>query len=150
MVRYYLAHPILDRKWVRKEERRLERTLHIELANPFYDGPERGDIKSIDAGKVMPYGIQLKPNEIVFGDLNEINKSNGLVAFVTPSVSVGTFMEIFYNAWVLKHPTYLIITYKRLQTHPWLRYCATEIFKSPSEFEAWYKRNYNGLQKSQR
>ena len=70
------------------------------------------------------------------------------LAFVTPRVSVGTFMEIFYNAWVLEHPTYLIVTYKRLQTHPWLRYCATEIFKSASEFEAWYKRNYNGLQKS--
>lgn len=136
-IRLYLAHPIVDRLWVKKEEHRIERELGIELANPFYDGPERGDIKAIDQGKVMPYGMQLHPDEIVFGDLDEIDKSDGVLAIITPSISVGTFMEIFYNSWVLRHPTYLVITSHHLRTHPWLRFCATKIFPTLPAFEKW-------------
>jgi hypothetical protein len=141
--RFYLAHPILDRDWVRKEELRLEKKFNLDLANPFYDEKERNDIKEIDAGKIMPYGIQLV-DKIVFGDIDKINKSKGILGFVTSSVSVGTFMELFYNAWVLRHPAYIIVTNKNLQTHPWLRFCARygRIFKSLPSFERWWEKKH--------
>jgi len=44
-MKLYLAHPILDRDWVRIEELKMEKEFDIELVNPFYDAAERKDIQ---------------------------------------------------------------------------------------------------------
>jgi hypothetical protein len=127
-MKLYLAHPILDRAWVREYELKIEKEFDIELDNPFYDGKERGDIKGIDAGTVAPYDISLDFNDLATGDLEAIDSSDGLLAVVTASPSIGTYMEIFYNARILKRPTYIVILNDQFRTHPWLRFCATQRF----------------------
>lgn len=135
VMKLYLAHPILDRDWVRQAELRMESEIEIEFDNPFYDGRERGDIKAIDAGTTQPYDVTLDYADIAKGDLEAIDYCDGLVAIVTTSPSIGTYMEIFYNSYVLKRPTYLIIMNEEFATHPWLRFCATNIFPTIETFE---------------
>ena len=55
ITKLYLAHPILEREWIRKEEARIEQELGIELINPFYDNAERNDMKRVDAGQLTVY-----------------------------------------------------------------------------------------------
>jgi hypothetical protein len=139
-MRLYLAHPILDRDWIRREELRLEQELDLDLVNPFYDATrERSDIKKIDAGELKPFSRELDSKDIVMGDLNEINHANGLLGFVTEKYSIGTFMEVFYNSYVLRRPTYLIVMNEQFFAHPWLRFLATKVFRSVADFEKWYK-----------
>lgn len=137
-MKLYLAHPLPDRHWVREEELKLERRLGIELVNPFYDR-ERADIASLDNGTRQPYNSSLDPSFVVSGDLKEIDDSDGVLCFVTDQASVGIYMELFYNAYVLKRPAYLVIINEKFFNHVWLRYCATIRFKSVEEFAEWWE-----------
>ena len=59
----------------------------------------------------------------------------------TGKESIGTPMEIFFNSFMIKRPTYIIT---RSSGHPWIRSLATEIFDSPYHFEK-YIRGENGI-----
>ncbi len=136
--RYYLAHPIKDRLEIREWEKKIEENLGIDLVNPFYDAAEIGNIKQIDRGEKGVYDPSFDSEEIVEGDLELIRKSDGMVAIITDNVSVGTNMEIFFNSYVLKRPTHLIIESEELQGHSWLRYMSGKfsgrIYKNRKEF----------------
>jgi len=148
-MRLYLAHPIVDREWVRKVELQLEKELNIELVNPFYDAGERKDIVDIDAGRQSVYGRELNAKKIVTGDLKAIDRSNGIVAVISPSRTVGTIMEIMY-AWrksesllsrlkrfLLRRKSlvFIVCTDEKVNEHPWLRYLSqNKIFNT---FENW-------------
>jgi nucleoside 2-deoxyribosyltransferase len=134
----YLAHPLPDRHWVREKELELEKRLGIELVNPFYDR-DRADIKALDDGTRQPYNSSLDPSFVVYGDLTEIDHSDGVLCFVTDQASVGIYMELFYNAYVLHRPAYLIITNEKFFNHVWLRYCAIERFRTVNEFIEWWE-----------
>ncbi len=134
--RLYLAHSTLDRHEVRQQELMLERELGIDLYNPFYD-TDRPEIRDLDAGIRKPYSQGADPKLVVTRDLNKIDDYDGLVAIVSKE-SIGASSEIFYNSYVLKKPTYLIITNERLFEHPWLKYLATERFHSVEEFKEWF------------
>ena len=51
-------------------------------------------------------------------------------------------MEIFYNSYVLKRPTYLIIEDENLFDHPWLVKNSTMRFRNTEEFVNWWKGNH--------
>jgi len=138
----YLAHPGPDRHWVRELELQMEKELNIELINPFYDRTERNDIKKIDAGKMSLYSGRLDAKGIVEGDLAAVREAEGVLAFLTESLLLGTAMEIFFNAYVLHKPTYLIISRKEWTHHPWLEYLATKRFNSVDEFKAYWRRKH--------
>ena len=119
-MKFYLAHSILARKWVRKQELKFEKTTGHELVNPFYDGRERGDIVKVDAGLWSPYDMRLDPDTLVEGDLNAIDECQGILAFVSKKYpSIGTYCEIWY-AYAQEKPVYIISP--DWFTHPWLRY----------------------------
>jgi hypothetical protein len=120
---YYLAHPIRDRLEIRQWELKVESELELILINPFYD-LEREDIKELDAGITRVNDGALNYRELVERDLAAIRKSRGIVAILTQNVTVGSLMEVFYNAYVLGRPTYLIIEKEEFKKHPWLRYVA--------------------------
>ncbi len=137
--RYYLAHPIKDRRSVRSWELGVERTYAINLFNPFYDGNESGEIKRLDKNvRLVSYNRALDGKKIVEGDIKMIKASDGVVAIVTDRISVGTAMEIFFNSYILKKPTHIIIEKGELSTHPWLRYLSEisngDIYHSREEF----------------
>jgi len=134
-MRLYLAHPTLERAWVRAAELEIEKRTGIVLLNPFYDGSFQ-EGKALDTGKVTPFDLNLS-EELVPHDLQDIAESDGMLAIVTSCPMVGTFMEIFYNSYVLKRPTYIVIMAAHFYNHPWLRYMATERFKSLADFESW-------------
>jgi nucleoside 2-deoxyribosyltransferase len=73
-------------------------------------------------------------NRIVKSDIAQIFSSDGIVAFYEKEKgSIGTPMEIFFNGYILGKPTYVIT--KTTPEHPWFKSIATEIFKTPYDFE---------------
>lgn len=146
---FYLAHPILDRDWIRKEEIRLEEELGIELVNPFYDGPEQSNIKAMDAGKRTPWDGKYDPDWIVDKDLKAIDDARGLLAFITESETVGTIDEIFYSARIKKYSTFLILSKEKWWLHPWLNFTGITKFKTLKEFEEWFKINKSSLEEKE-
>jgi len=146
-IKLYLAHPFDNRKELREWELGFEKRTGINLVNPFYD-TERKDVEIIDLGIVGRYE-KLIPKEIVERDLDIIKNCNGVVGFITGSISYGTIMEITYNYLLLSlhgtHPNYLIITNGH-ENHPWLKHHATKIFTSKEDFETWII-NKNNMEK---
>jgi nucleoside 2-deoxyribosyltransferase len=140
----YLAHPGPDRHWVREVELELEKDLGIDLINPFYDIENRPEIKKIDKGKMSLYDKRLHAKKIVEGDLNAIVRSDGVLAFLTESLVLGTSMEIFWCAYILRKPVYLIITRKEWWYHPWLEYLGTKKFISDAAFKRWWRKTHEG------
>ena len=140
MTNLYLAHPILDRKRIRRIETELEKDLGIELINPFYDTAERTDILKLDSGRIKPFSRRFNEKKIVEGDLKLIRAADGLLGIIGKKTTVGTLMEIFYAGVVLKKPVYLVIEKKKLRGHPWLRYCADEIFPNFEEAKRFLRK----------
>ena len=146
-IKLYLAHSYEDRFKVRKIEESLEKQYNIELHNPFYD-VERDEMKELDkVGKtreeayksVMPAWTIEKCNEIVSRDLDAIQKCDGILTFITPSIAIGTPMEIFFCAYCLGLPVYIIT--ETQYNHPWLRamidHSGGRRFKTICEFKLW-------------
>ena len=149
MLSYYMAHTFGDRLRLRIEEKKIERKTGLNLVNPFYDVEGRHDVKKFDRLSqdkkfkdkeerqkwISTWGLATNiPKEVVERDLKIIRRADGVLAFFTDKISVGTPMEVFYNSHVVKHPTYLIIEDRTKMGHPWLVYHATAIFTSVDEF----------------
>lgn len=142
MKTYYLAHNFYDRKQIREWELKIEKKYHINLDNPFYDN-DRNDIKELDKLKDgSPEQLQYFKErntpkmcyDIVEGDLEMIRKSDGLLTIID-NVSIGTSMEIIMASRIYKVPVFVITNI--VESHPWIRYFATKIFKTKEEFENW-------------
>lgn len=144
-MQFYLAHPFPDRHLIRdKIEPLIEKETGLDLINPFYDERyEREDVTKVDAGMQHASDQSLNPQKIVDGDLANVKRASGVIAIVSPNISVGTFMELFYSAYVLHGDCYVIClegVTERQSQHPWLRYMTNEhIFKSPEEFIKYWK-----------
>lgn len=141
----YLAHNFLTRKNIRKWELKMEKKYNINLDNPFYDNPDRAEeMKILDSytdcsREQRNYLSTRSSKNIVEDDLEKIRKSDGLVA-VMNDVRVGTPMEVFFAARVLRIPVYIItISYRY---HPWVAEYATQIFSTLGEFEQFVKRKF--------
>lgn len=141
---YYLAHPLNMRYEIREWELDFERRTGINLQNPFYDilGQEREDVKRIDSGDLKARTVRTKADgvKIVRNDLRLIFNQEGLVAICEKGQeSMGTPMEVFFNAFVLKRPTYIVS--QTLNGHPWLMGLGTKVFNTLPDFEAYAWKN---------
>ena len=141
----YLAHNFLTRKKIRKWEVKIEGKYNIKLDNPFYDNPDRADeMLKLD---LMRDGTREQRNylstrsahDIVEDDLEKIRKSDGIIALMN-DVRVGTPMEVFFAARVLRIPVYIVT--RRHASHPWVMQHATRIFSSRSELEEYIKKKF--------
>lgn len=145
----YLAHNFLTRKSMRKWELKIEGKYNIILDNPFYDNPERADeMKTLDkytdgSRKQRDYLSTRCTWDIVEDDLTKIRKSDGIIAFAH-DVRIGTPMEIFYAARVLRIPVYVVT--KKWAEHPWMKEHARFIFKNRDALEKYLAKHY-GLKK---
>ncbi len=128
---FYLAHPFETREKTRQWELEIEAKYNINLLNPFYD-LNRKDVDDIDNNKKGRYDIE-SPQELVERDLCAIYGTSGVVAVIDGSISYGTIMEI-YQSFRAGLPVHIICTNGH-ENHPWLRYCAKEIFTSFEAFE---------------
>ena len=118
----YLAHPIIHRHEVRKQELLFERSTGIDLLNPFYD-TDREDIGAIDNGRTDRFGVSL---DIVENDIKLIQECDGLLYVPCGHESIGSAMEIAY-AYQFGKPIY-VIEPSDLSRHIWLRYHATAVY----------------------
>jgi len=134
-LKLYLAHPTYSRKKVRELELKIEEKLGIELINPFYD-IHRVESEQMDTGVILPFDKSIS-TKVVTTDLNSIDECSGVLAIIDNNIAMGLFMEIFYAKEHYK-PVIAICTNQKLQTHPWLRYCADKIFYSYKEFENYW------------
>ena len=145
----YMAHPFGDRFRLREEEKKIERQTGLKLINPFYDVEGRTDVRRFDKIAKQKklgdrtarhtWGLSMKsttPKVVVERDLKTIRHTNGVLAFFTDKISVGTPMEVFYASRVLHHPVYLIIEDKAKMGHPWLVYLSTAVYSTVDEFIA--------------
>jgi len=133
----YLAHPFEMRYEVRDWEKEFESRNPVRLVNPFYD-VAREDMRKFDEGLAEPRTIKTSDEGlyIVERDLELINRCDGLLAFITKDKeSLGTPMEFFYSSRILRKPTYAIT--HDMDGHPWVRGLATEVFRTPNDFEKY-------------
>ena len=128
MSRFYFAHKITTRHYVRDNICPALHKAGIETINPFYasDGSflsDRPEVKAIDAGRRTEYGnfTKTKSKDIVEKDLEKIRNADGLIAYIEQS-SIGTSMEVFYCARWCKKPVFVLTT--SYNSHPWLVYYA--------------------------
>ena len=141
----YLAHNFLTRKSMRKWEIRVEGLYNVKLDNPFYDNPERAremeilDLYKDGSRKQRDYMSTRSSWDIVEDDLRKIRKSDGLIAFAH-DVRIGTPMEIFYAARVLRLPVYVVT--KKWAGHPWIKEHARVIFPNRQALEKYLKMHY--------
>lgn len=144
----YIAHNFNLRRVIRKWELRMESKYNIRFDNPFYDNEGREEqIQAIDSfkdgspeQKAYLLDYYNKANKtIVSDDLTKIRKSDGILAFANDT-RIGTPMEIFFAASVIKIPVY-VITHK-YQNHPWIQKFATKVFTSRKAFEEFIKKEF--------
>jgi nucleoside 2-deoxyribosyltransferase len=146
-MRLYFAHNFNNRKDFRELELKLEKELGIELFNPFYDDPDRGEeMKELDArmAKAKDRIQQFKnrfnrdnddAKEIVRRDLKNLAASDGLITIVEKP-SFGTTIEIC-NAVLMRKPVYFIS--KDYSNHPWIKIYATKTFETVEKFKEFIK-----------
>jgi hypothetical protein len=139
-LRLYLSHTIGIRKDVREWEKYLECKYDIELINPFYDLGRSIPVERLDSGEIEPYSDmnETLANEIVTRDLNAINSSDGILAYVD-CASVGTSMEIYHCKQLLMKPVLIYIKNKKLAKHPWLLHFSSDMCNSMSDVERQIK-----------
>jgi hypothetical protein len=69
-------------------------------------------------------------------DLEKIDQTDGVVALLIDSASVGTIMEIFYAGHVVKHPVFSLAPTPRYAEHPWIRFYTTVYSSEESLYTA--------------
>jgi len=123
-LKFYIAHRITSRHYIRDTVCPLLRKSGYTIFNPFYKVNKkprktRIDIGFIDRGEVNPYNIKSSNGckEIVDKDLKLINQSDGIICFMDVA-SIGASMELFYCAYVLKKPIFIVS--EKYIGHPWL------------------------------
>jgi nucleoside 2-deoxyribosyltransferase len=129
----YLAHPFAKKDEGVRIQRELE-ALGLEVVNPF----ERGEQAIYDV-KLAPGGGGLNEQDcadIVYMDLEKIDQTDGVVALLIDSASVGTIMEIFYAGHVVKHPVFSLAPTPRYAEHPWIRFYTTVYSSEESLYTA--------------
>jgi nucleoside 2-deoxyribosyltransferase len=126
-----MAHPFDIRYEMRKWELNVEKEIHINIFNPFYDAIERTDVEKIDSGRMARYE-KLNCVELVERDVKNIRLSDELLAIVDGSLSYGTIQEMVY-AHRMKIPVKTVITNGH-EDHPWLKYHSNIIYTSLDSF----------------
>lgn len=124
-LKFYIAHRITDRHYIRDTFCPWLRKLGLTPINPFYTASKkprkaRLDISHIDAGTINPYSdfkTLDDAKDIVTRDLNLIKGSEGIIC-VLNNASIGTAMELFYCAYVLRKPIFVFT--EKYVGHPWL------------------------------
>jgi nucleoside 2-deoxyribosyltransferase len=151
MKKLYLAHPLSKRIEVRRMQLRLESKYNIKFTNPFYNNSyERKEIEKLDSMKYKKDRNAYKESwdidtcyNIVEIDLELIRKSDGLLAYLPGKNPVtGTSMEIFYSAYILRIPVYVIT--QDYFHHPWIRMLTENsggaMFKNITEYKKFLER----------
>ena len=151
----YVAHTFVYRHFVKDKLCKFLHKIGIDTNNPFYlkDGstvrPEvtladKMEIEGIDpdTNKAWLNMIKQSSESIVTTDLQLIDKSDGIVAFMS-SWSGGTTCEIFYTGFVRKKPVFLISNNISIYRHPWMMESCKygKIFKSYEAFKDYMRKN---------
>lgn len=130
---WYYTNQTIHRHKAREIELRIEKETGLVLENPFYDG-EHKEIADLDAGRP----IKISADEIVGMDLRKVRDSDGIIALMSSNRNIGSAMEIAIGSYSWGKPVYVIAPNKSCYNHPWVKYFATRIFRTPSEFIKWY------------
>jgi nucleoside 2-deoxyribosyltransferase len=131
-MKYYLAHPLPLRTKIRTIELEIEEATGVELLNPFYD-TGGDDIYEIDAGLKDRSHPSLNFINIVEKDLSNVQKCDGIVAYITTAThSIGTICEL-WEAVRMGLPVLIVSPDSTM--HPWVRYMTT--ITGGMAFESW-------------
>jgi len=148
-LKFYFTNPTDGRHVAKEVERKILASLNIKLENPFYDeyGVPTPEIAELDKGK----RTSVSDNEIVDCDLEKIDKTDGLIAWITKDTSWGSVQECFYSSRVVRKPTYIIFHEPDLSKtklmnnkHPWARRNSTRVFVGVDNFIAFGKKEWGG------
>ena len=130
-MRLYLAHPFGTKDAMREWELGFEERTGIDLLNPFYDFSTE-TLAQKQMGRAARYK-KINSMELVMRDVDQIKKSDGIIACVTDDLSYGTIQEMVY-AKINNKPVYSVITNGH-ENHPWLDYHSTEKFTNFKDLE---------------
>lgn len=146
MVVAYLAHPFHQRETGRIWQKYMETMYpHIEILNPFYDGPEQKHVEAVDSGKITdPYKLKfdgddyMSADDMVNSDKGLIKRANIFIALLDDG-TFGTAIELgIAHSW--NKPIYICalrVAPQKLQNHPWSKSLAKhkKTFKGLEELE---------------
>ena len=136
----YLAHSFATRFEVRDKITPIIEEIfpEYEVMNPFlrenrensaifeYEGTsEEGLAKHREKENVT---VDYRNEIIVEGDLKDVKECDILICYIDDVLSFGAPCEIFYAAYILKKPVYVVFKNKNsgLYHHPWVNYLSTE------------------------
>lgn len=113
---------------------------NLDFHNPFLrEGREflfdfEDDLKA----KKQNVDRGISDRRIIEDDIDEIEESDGLLAWVHSRSILGTMAEIYHNSYILNRHTIVVVDkdsgdYEELINHPWLRGLATEMYTMSSE-----------------
>ena len=139
MKKYYFAHPTESRKYLLKEIEVLKKECKINLLNPFYDGPEKEQIQELDRQglEMHDYEKTIDPNFVVEKDLEEIRKSDGMIAVLDSNFSIGTHMEVCY-ATLIGLPVFSVVLNGH-DKHPFIQYFSSKVFTNFNDLITFLK-----------
>lgn len=159
-MRFYFTNQTIDRHYAREKELQIEKETGLQLENPFYDGDAK-EIDQLDKGAPTT----ITADEIVGMDLRKIRESRGIVALMTSFFCIGSIMEIAICSYAFGKPVYIIDEMRLaippkvkkwlfsvfrvnldefFYEHPWVKYFATERFRSCEEFVKYWKEAQHG------
>lgn len=122
--------------------RKLE-AMDICVVNPFVRGEQETYDKVIRTSGEFSMDMC---KEIVENDLRKIDEVDAVVALVLPTKSIGTYMEIFYTAYVLKKSVFCLYKLNDGKfdskaagfgfIHPWIKYLTSTYLTEEKLLEA--------------
>jgi len=125
----YFAGTFAGRNLKELCEERLEIVKKIEAMGIKVYDPLRDKAK-LDA-VAMEVAKQFSPNEIVYRDLDDINRADYVLAIFT-NPSIGTSCEMMY-AWDRHKMIVIVSDNPAVVEHPWVKIFATKIFPTIDE-----------------
>ena len=150
---FYFCNPTAHRHQAQEIRLRIEAETNIDLISPFYeaDGTPTEEIRQLDNGEATT----IDQYQIVDRDLELIDNSDGIVAYVTNRTSWGSIQECYHAARVCRRPTYIIfdpatrgacshcgVSNPNNIAHPWAKRNSAKLFESVEEFIAFAKEKY--------
>src|SRR6266566_6342680 len=124
----YLAHPYKEKDYGMEIMRKLE-SMGIRVVNPFVRGEQEKYDQVIQKSGEFTMDMC---EDIVESDLQKIDSVDAVVALVLPVKSIGTYMEIFYTAYILHKPVFCLYGLNDGKfdsksagfgfIHPWIKY----------------------------
>lgn len=140
-MKLYVAHQLKYRQRIKKMLEFINNFLPtLNFHNPFYS-EYRKEIHMMDKGLQTRFDFTKEESiKIRNIDIENIKKSDGILAILLDLEVLGSYMEIFFCAYILHKPVYLITCNEHIFNHLWIKSLSDRRFKNIDDFIIFMKK----------